>query len=112
MPRILHVISDPDISAIVTLALHGAAFDVETTTTAAAALAAVQANCPDAVFVHEAAVPGSAAAFASQLRQIAGDTSLPICILGSRTEIEQEARAAGCEFLPNPLSLVALRAAA
>ena len=112
MPRVLLLISDSEVTNVASIALRGAHFDVEAAATGEAALQAVEARCPDAVFVHTAAVPQGAGVFATQLRQTICGESLPICLVGPRPDVEYEARAYGCEFLPNPLSLLRLRATA
>ena len=113
MPRILVVASDTELTQVLQAALQGLGLDLESASSGADALAAIQARRPDALFVDERSIDESGAAFAERVRLHDGSEQLPICLIGSEaSEAAQAARAIGCEVLPTPVSLLQFRAVA
>jgi hypothetical protein len=106
--RILVCVTHSDVADALRVPLVGLHAEIDTQIGIDDALAAALKEPPRVAFVELGTDLGSIVAFAGALRNMPACAHLPICVIGS-SELAGEAQANNCEFLPSPLSLVALR---
>jgi CheY-like chemotaxis protein len=107
-PRVLLALSDDELFRTFATAIGSLGYAVELAVSPSKILDTVRERPPDATVLAFAAPPGINWALVSEIRALPGCQRLPICVIEAARG-EQRSREVGCEYLPNPVSLVALR---
>jgi CheY-like chemotaxis protein len=107
-PRVLLALSNRELARTFATAIGSLGYAVELADTPSKLLDTVRERPPDATVLALGAPPGINWALVSEIRALPGCQRLPICVVEAH-QGEQRSKEVGCEYLPNPVSLVALR---
>jgi CheY-like chemotaxis protein len=107
-PRVLLALSDDELFRTFATAIGSLGYAVELAVSPSKILDTVRERPPDATVLAFAAPPGINWALVSEIRALPGCQRLPICVIEA-PRAEQRSREVGCEYLPSPVSLLALR---